>query len=46
MEAQNQFQKLVQVWRTWLDLSARTEDWITDARRRWFKKEPGFGGWN
>lgn len=43
MEAQNQFQKLVQVWRTWLDLSARTEDWITDARRRWFKKEPGTG---
>ena len=30
---QNQLQKLVKVWRTWLDLSSRSEDWITDPDR-------------
>ena len=38
---QTQFQNLAQVWRTWLDLSARTEDWITEARRRCFENDPG-----
>lgn len=33
---QEQFQKLVKVWRTWLDLSCRSEDWITEARRSRF----------
>lgn len=33
---QDQFQKLVKVWRTWLDLSCRSEDWITEARRSCF----------
>ncbi len=32
--------KLVQVWRTWLDLSSREEDWITLARRRRFENDP------
>ena len=31
-----QFQKLVEVWRTWLDLSSRQGDWITKARNRGF----------
>lgn len=33
---QDQFQKLGKVWRTWLDLSSRSGDWITEARRRRF----------
>ena len=35
------FHKLVQVWRTWLDLSSRSEDWITEARRKRFENDPG-----
>ena len=31
-----QFQKLVEVWRTWLDLSSRQGDWITEAWNRGF----------
>ena len=31
---QAQFQKLVKVWRTWLQLSSRSEDWITEGRSR------------
>ena len=31
-----QFQKLVEVWRTWLDLSSRQGDCITKARNRGF----------
>lgn len=33
---QDQFQKVVKVWSTWLDLSSRSEDWITEARRSRF----------
>ncbi len=35
---QDHLHKLVQVWRTWLDLSSRVEDWITEARRRIISK--------
>ncbi len=38
---QDQLNKLVQVWRTWLNLSSRTEDWITKARERRFANDPG-----
>ena len=31
-----QFQKLVEVWSTWLDLSSRQGDWITEALNRGF----------
>ena len=34
---QGHFQRLVEVWRTWLDLSSRQEDWITEARNKRFK---------
>ena len=33
---QRQFQRIVEVWRTWLQLSSRKGDWITEARRRQF----------
>ena len=32
-----QFQRVVEVWRTWLDLSSHQGDWITEARHRRFK---------
>ena len=31
-----QFQRITEVWRTWLQLSSRGGDWITQARRRQF----------
>ena len=34
---QDNLHKLVQVWRTWLDLSSREGDWITEERRRMFE---------
>ena len=34
---QGHFQRLVEVWRTWLDLSSRQGDWITEARNKRFK---------
>ena len=33
---QGHFQRLVEVWRTWLDLSTRQGDWITEARNKRF----------
>ena len=33
---QGHFQRLVEVWRTWLDLSLRQGDWITEARNKRF----------
>ena len=33
---QGHFQRLVEVWRTWLDLSSRQGDWITEARNKRF----------
>ncbi|KAJ7337101.1 hypothetical protein OS493_009953 [Desmophyllum pertusum] len=38
---QDQLHNLVQVWRTWLDLSSRKGNWITEARRRMFESDPG-----
>ncbi|KAL9964394.1 hypothetical protein ACROYT_G028029 [Oculina patagonica] len=38
---QDHLHKLVQVWRTWLDLSSREGDWITEARRRRFESDSG-----
>lgn len=32
----DQFQKVLKVWRTWLDLSSRSNAWITEARRSRF----------
>ena len=34
---QDQLNKLTQVWRTWLDLSSRQGNWITEARRKRFQ---------
>ncbi|KAL9964389.1 hypothetical protein ACROYT_G028021 [Oculina patagonica] len=36
---QEHLHKLVQVWRTWLDLSSRKGNWITEARRGRFKND-------
>lgn len=36
---QDHLHKLVQVWRTWLDLSSRQGDWITEERRRMFEND-------
>ena len=38
---QDHLHKLVQVWRTWLHLSSREGDWITEERRRMFEKDRG-----
>ncbi len=38
---QDHLHKLVQVWRTWLDLSSRKGNWITEARRVRFASYPG-----
>ena len=38
---QDHLRKLVQVWRTWLHLSSREGDWITEERRRMFEKDRG-----
>ncbi|KAJ7337100.1 hypothetical protein OS493_009952 [Desmophyllum pertusum] len=38
---QDQLHKLVQVWRTWLDLSSREGNWVTEARRRMIEIYPG-----
>ncbi|KAL9964391.1 hypothetical protein ACROYT_G028026 [Oculina patagonica] len=37
---QDHLHKLVQVWRTWLDLSSREEDWITESRQRRIENDP------
>ena len=37
---QDHLQKLVQVWRTWLHLSSREGDWITEERLRVFDSHP------
>ena len=37
---QDHLRTLVQVWRTWLDLSSRDGDWITEERRKMFKNDP------
>ena len=34
-----QLQRLAEVWRTWLDLSSRQGDWITQAGRRCFNED-------
>ena len=34
---QGQLQRLAEVWQTWLDLSSRQGNWITEARNRRFK---------
>ena len=34
---QSQFHRLCEVWQNWLQLSARREDWITEARRERFR---------
>jgi len=39
MMEKDHFHKLVQVWRTWLELSSREGDWITEERRRMFKSD-------
>jgi len=36
---QDHLRTLVQVWRTWLELSSREGDWITEERRRMFKSD-------
>ena len=36
---QRQFQSISEVWCTWLQLSSRGGDWITDARRRQFETD-------
>ena len=38
---QDHFHKLVQVWRTWFELSSREGDWITEERRTIFESYPG-----
>ena len=38
---QDHLHKLVQVWRTLLELSTREGDWITEGRRRMFEKDHG-----
>ena len=37
---QDHLHKLVQVWRTWLDLSSRDGDWITESRRQILQIDP------
>ena len=37
---QDHLHKLVLVWRTWLHLSSREGDWITEERRRIFESHP------
>ena len=41
MMEKDHFHKLVQVWRTWLELSSREGDWITEERRKMFEKDRG-----
>ena len=38
---QDHLHTLVQVWRTWLELSSREGDWITEERRTIFESYPG-----
>ena len=38
---QDHLHKLVQVWRTWLELSSREGNWVTEARRKRFEDDPG-----
>ena len=37
---QDHLYRLIQVWRTWLELSCQEGDWITEARRRLFESDP------
>ena len=37
---QDHLHKLVQVWRAWLELGSREEDWVTEARQLRFKNDP------
>ena len=43
---QDHFQRLVEVWRTWLDLSSRQGDWITEARNRGHQSPDDISGIN
>ena len=36
---QDHLHKLVQVWRTWFDLSSREGNWITEGRRKMFEND-------
>ena len=38
---QDHLHRLIQVWRTWFDLSSREGEWITEARRRRLENDPG-----
>ena len=38
---QDHLHKLVQVWRNWLELSTREEDWITENPRKMFGNDRG-----
>ena len=38
---QDHLRTLVQVWRTWLHLSSREGDWITEERRKRFERDRG-----
>ena len=38
---QRQFQRIAEVWRTWLQLSSRKGGWITEARRKPFQALEG-----
>ena len=38
---QDHLHKLVQVWRTWIELSPREGDCITEERQRMFQSYPG-----
>ena len=41
---QRQSKRISEVWCTWLQLSSRGGDWITDARRRQFEKSDAKDG--
>ena len=43
---QRQFQRIAEVWRTWLQLSSRKGDWITEARRKPFQNFEALEGMN
>ena len=37
---QGHFHRLIKVWRTWLELSCREGDWISEARRKRIEDDP------
>ena len=41
---QDHLRRLVQVWRTWLELSSREGDWITEERQRILKSRDSEDG--